>query len=453
MEIKIKKGLDLPVAGGIDPMRTETAIIHIPQRVAIAPEDYPGFLPKVDIKAGDKVEPGSALMHDKANPSVCLVSPVSGTVAQVVRGERRKVLRVVVDVDKTAQDEWQKNATGGNSVEFADGNAVAQALAKSGLLAMMRQRPYDIVPNPNKLPRNIFVTALDTAPLAQDYSYYYQKEDILTVAVKLLSKVATHNIYISRRKGSACPDVPGATMVDITGPHPAGLVGTQISKIDPIVKGDIVWTMDIQTLIKVGQLAQGQKVDWRVCASIVGSCVVAPRKLFTYPGAPVEWLIELANGIKGNENARIISGNMLTGIKVDKDGFLHWPYTQLTVIPEGDDHDEFMGWASLSPKRMSQSPSYPGFWFHKLFNPDARVRGGRRAMIMSGIYENLIPLDIQPEYLIKAIASGDIDNMERLGIYEVAPEDFALAEYADTSKLPLQQMVRAGLDAMRKEVE
>lgn len=442
MELKIKKGLDLPIAGAV----TDTNPVDVrAQRVAVVPDDFPGFIPKVDVREGDSVKAGQALMHHKNCAAVKLVSPVSGTVASVVRGERRKVLQVIIDVsgNDTVQHQISANATAAE---------IAETLAESGLLAMMRQRPYDIIPNPADRPRDIFVTAFDSAPLAVSRCYSADQAATMDAGVKLLSALTTGKVYISRRDEANCPDVNGAEMVNVAGPHPSGLTGVQIANIKPVNKGEKIWTLSADTLLNIGRLAQTGQVDFTTEVAITGPEVAQPHIARTSMGALVQPML---NGClnEANHHIRIISGNVLTGVREQLDGFLHYPYTQLTVIADGDDVDEFMGWASLSPKKMSVHPSYPGSWLHRLFRPDARTLGGRRAMIMSGEYDKYLPMDILPEYLLKAVQSGNIDAMERLGIYEVAPEDFALAEYADSSKLPLQQMIRNGLDFLRQEVE
>jgi Na+-transporting NADH:ubiquinone oxidoreductase subunit A len=443
MEITIKKGLDLRIAGGVS---AEAAARKVEcAEVAVTPDDYPGFLAKVDVKPGDTVKAGDALMHHKDVDAVKLVSPVAGSVVDVVRGERRRVLRVIVKADGS----HEKRTFG--KEDFADAAAIANTLAESGLLALVRQRPYDIVPNPNVRPRDIFVTAFDSAPLAVSTTWQASDKAVFESAVKLLAHLTDGKIYISRREAGAMPDVPGAVMVNVKGPHPAGLAGVQIANIKPVNKGEVVWALTAETLYRIGTLAQNGSADWSCRVAVTGSEVKSPFIAATVVGAKLDSLIngELNNG----EHIRIIAGNVLTGVKESADGYLHYPYTQITAIPEGDDVDEFMGWASLSPKKMSVSPSFPGSWFKRIFNPDARTLGGRRAMIQSGEYERVLPMDIMAEYLIKAINSQNIDEMERLGIYEVAPEDFALAEVVDSSKQPLQAIVRGGLDYLRKEIE
>lgn len=446
MDISIKKGLDLRIAGAL-PGGTSAPRSVSSREIAVVPDDFTGIVPKVEVKPGDRVAAGTPLLHDKKNPVVKLVSPAAGVVKDVVRGDRRKILRVIVEVDPS-----DSSVAPVAIPESASRLDIVNALGQAGLLAMMRQRPYDIVPDPAVTPRDIFVTAFDSAPLAFTRSWSAADVAVFEAAVALLSKVTDGSVYISRRDTENIPDIAGATMVNVIGPHPAGLVGTQIAKIKPVNKGETVWTLNADTLYKIGLFAKGLPVDWHVTVAVTGSEVKTPCLATCLPGTPVADLT--AGNIRPTSaHIRFISGNILTGKKIAPDGYLEYPYSQICVIPEGDDVDEFMGWASMSPKKMSVNPSFPGHWLKRLFKPDARTLGGRRAMIMSNEYERYIPLDILPEYLLKAINSRNIDNMEQLGIYEIAPEDFALAEYADSSKLPLQSIVREGLDYLRHELE
>lgn len=444
MEITIKKGLDLRIAGAVAQSQSPRSVAAT--EVAVIPDDFPGFVTKVDVKPGDIVAAGDALMHHKDANAIKLVSPVAGTVLDVVRGERRRVLRVTVSADGS------DNKRSFGKEAFANADAIANTLAEAGLLALMRQRPYDIVPKVEVRPRDIFVTAFDSAPLAVSSTWQAADKAVFESAVKLLAQLTSGKIYISRRADSSMPDVAGAEMVNVAGPHPAGLAGVQIANIKPVNKGEVVWTLSAETLYRIGTLAQTGSVDWSCNVAVTGSKIETPSVVKTVCGAKLDSI--LVNQLKKEDgHVRIIAGNVLTGVKESNDGYIHYPYSQITAIPEGDDVDEFMGWASISPKKMSVSPSFPGRWLRRIFSPDARTLGGRRAMIQSGEYESVLPMDIMAEYLIKAINSQNIDEMERLGIYEVAPEDFALAEVIDSSKQPLQAIVRNGLDYLRKEIE
>lgn len=442
MEITIKRGLDLRIAGGI----ADNAAVSISSSdVAVFPEDFTGFTPKADIKAGDSVSVGSPLLRDKFFPELKLTSPVSGIVTEVVRGERRRIVCVKVASDG-------KNTP----VIFAlprrdEAGHLLELLSLSGLLALVRRRPFDIVARPDDNVRDIFVTGFDSAPLAPLPAYGEDDVRFMGVAVKALRLLANEHIYIARRPNQQLPDIPGAVMIDVTGPHPAGNTSVQIAAVSPVNKGETVWTMSADTLVRIGRLLSTGRVDWSTRVALTGSMVASPVMVDTVAGASVAEIIE-GRLSDDPHSRRIISGNVLTGVKIASDGYLRFPYTHITVIPEGDDVDEFMGWASLSPSKMSINPSFPGHFLHRMFKPDARVLGGRRAMIMSGLIDRVLPMDIMGEFLIKAINARDIDRMEQLGIYEVAPEDFALAECIDSSKVPYQQIVRDGLEYLRNEL-
>lgn len=445
MKLKLKKGLKLNIAGGL---ATDTKALKPSVGLyAITPDDFPGFVPKACVHDGDAVAPGSPLLFDKNHPEVKLVSPVGGRIRAVVRGERRKIMRVEIEAADT-------DASAPALPSPTDATSARRLLAQSGILALLRQRPYDIVPSPDDKVRDIFVTALDTAPLAASsavFSSIFTKEDY-AAGIALLRKVTDGNVYLCHGSDWQLGDIAGAEMVEVEGPHPAGNAGVQAANIAPVNKGEIIWTLDLATLGRIGRVAQGKAPEFRTMVALTGPEVASPALFETIVGAQVGPM--LAGHLdKADHHRRIISGNVLTGEVVGTDGFLRYPYRQLTVIAEGDDKDEFMGWASLSPSKMSESRSFPGHFLCRKFRPDARLNGGRRAMIMSGQYDDMMPMDILPEYLLKAIISNNIEDMERLGIYEVAPEDFAAAEYADTSKLPLQQIVRNGLDYIRKELE
>jgi Na+-transporting NADH:ubiquinone oxidoreductase subunit A len=442
--LTIKKGLDLKLAGGIgiDSNRADIAA----QQYAVTPSDFPGLTPKVEVAEGESVAAGQALLHDKTDERIKIVAPVAGKVSAIVRGERRRIEHIIIDANgsDTRHFDVKKNMTAEEAKTL---------LMESGLWALMRQRPFDIIPQPDSTARDIFVTAFDSAPLAPNIvDNLNQQKATLEAAVKLLSLLTSGKVFISRRQGSL-DNIAGAEMVDVVGPHPAGNAGIQIANIAPVNKGETVWTLDITTLWRIGNLVETGVSDWHVDVAIVGPETKTPQIIKTYAGAEIKALVA-DNLADDNRHKRIISGNVLTGIKVGQDDFLRYPYRQVTVIAEGDDVDEFMGWASLSAKKMSQSRSFPGhFLFKKLFSPDARLLGGRRALIMSGEYDKYLPMDIMAEYLLKAIIGRDIEQMEQLGIYEIAPEDLTLGEYADTSKLEAQKIVRDGLDYLRKELQ
>lgn len=446
LQLKIKKGLDLNIAGKAESDKIEKLII--PEEIAICPDDFPGFTPKLNCKEGDAICKGDTIFHDKFHEDIHVVCPVTGVVKEVVRGERRKILRVVIAPDPKEYDKGFKQ-----SIDPTDDDSAIRLLGKSGMWVLLRQLPYGIMPDPKVRPRDIFVAGFDSNPLAPSYDIILKdKIDFLKAGIDVLTRLTDGNVYVTRRRGSKLPDIPGAVMVDIEGPHPAGNIGTAVANIAPVNKGEVVWTLNAISATRIGQMMFKGDIASTTIVAVTGSEIEHPEYVRTLIGAPMKDLVK-GNLKDDGRHKRFISGNLLTGYNVGEDGFLRWPYYQATVIPEGDDVAEFMGWASLSPSNMSVSRSFPGHFLRRLFSPDARIKGGRRAMIMSGEYDAVMPMDILPEYLIKAILSKDIDNMEKLGIYEVVPEDFALAEYVDTSKLELQKIVAEGLQYLRKETE
>ncbi len=440
--IKIKKGLDIPLPGRADP--AESVDVR-PVRVGIVPADFPGYTWKLLVKVGDKVGIGTPLMQAKEREGLMLVSPAKGEVAEVRRGERRRILALVVDC---AMDglETEKFTVADTTESIID------ALCRSGLWAMMRQRPYDIVPSPDVRPRDIFITAFDTAPLAPAL---IGPDDLtaLQAGVEMLARLTDGKVYLGVPFGSGI-SVPEAVVTEFEGPHPAGNPGTQIAAIKPVNKGETVWTLDARTTVRMGRLKLDGELDVTTHVAVTGPQVENPGYASTTIGCDMTSLLRPFILKEGHN--RVITGNVLTGepVSPEKD-FLRHPWRQVTVIAEGDNADEFMGWASLNPRKFSVKRSFPGFLRRHSgkFDFDARLRGGRRAPILSEEYDHVFPMDIYPEYLLRAIADENIDRMEKLGIYEVAPEDFALPEFVDTSKLPLQQMVRDALANLRKEME
>lgn len=438
--INLKKGYDLDLRGKI---LSDTVADAAPSSLyAIVPDDFTGIIPRLDVAEGDHVDAGMALFHHKDNEKLKVTSPVSGVIKQVVRGERRKILSIEIEADKEHTD-----------FKHDLSQPAIDVLATSGLLAMMRQRPYDIVPNPAAQPRDIFITCFDSAPLAPDLGLVLgENRQYLEKGVEVLSGLTSGKVYLGCRAENVI-EVAGAETNVFKGPHPAGNAGVQVANVKPVNKGEVVWTLDVITLARIGKLFAKGVVDFSTTVAVTGSQVKEPRYLRATMGCPISSLISGNLADNGTEN-RIISGNVLTGVAVAADSYLRAPYRHVTVIPEIDKKDEFMGWASLSPRKFSVYRLFTS-WLtgNRNVTLDSRLKGGERAIVMAGEYDRMLPMDIYAEFLIKAIITFDIDKMEQLGIYEVAPEDFALAEFADTSKLELQRIVREGLDKMRKEME
>ena len=442
--IKIKKGLDINLKG-----KASEVLLNggKSESYAIVPDNYNGILPKVVARVGDKVKAGSVLMIDKNRPEIKFVSPVSGEVSAVNRGEKRKVLSIVVKSD--AQIEYED--FGKKNVSSMKSEEVKEAILNAGMWSFIKQRPYDIVATPSETPRDIFVSAFYSAPLAPNFDFILkgQEADFQT-GLDALAKLTTGKVYVGVRKGSAV-NVKGVETVEVEGPHPAANVGVQINHIKPINKGELVWTINPVDVIIIGRLFNKGIADFSRLVVLTGSEMTERGYVKAMAGCTISSLV---NGkLQEGKHLRIISGNVLTGTKVEKEGYLGAYDNQITVIPEGDDVHEFLGFAMPRCDQFSVSHSYFSWLFgNKEYTIDARIKGGKRAMIMSNEYDKVFPMDIMPEYLLKAIIAFDIDKMENLGIYEVAPEDFALCEFVDTSKIELQKIVRNGLNLLYKEM-
>ncbi len=437
--IRLKKGFDLHLLGAIQ--GNDIAFTSPARSVAIVPDDFHGVIPRMEKKEGEHVIAGEPLYHDKNDEDIKVVAPVSGTIKEIRRGERRHIDAIIIAPDNDGQA--VKHDTGGDAVK---------TLKAAGLWVMLRQRPYDVVPYTDVRPRNVFVTAFDSAPLAPDLDVVLgDKRQFISRGVEVLKSLTDGNVCIGTREGQAF-DAPGAQVNTFVGPHPAGNAGVQAANTIPVNKGDVVWTLDIVTLARIGELFTTGMVSHDTVVAIDGEMVQQPSYVKTVMGADLETVLK--NQLTNVAHSRIISGNVLTGVKVNADQWLRAPYRHITIIPENNKPDEFMGWASFNPNRFSIYRTFTT-WLRGLKKPvsmDSRIKGGERAIVRTGEYDAMLPMDIHAEFLVKAIISGDIDKMEQLGVYEIAPEDFALAEFADTSKLELQRIVRQGLDKLRAEM-
>uniref|UniRef100_UPI0040290BCA Na(+)-translocating NADH-quinone reductase subunit A n=1 Tax=Prevotella sp. TaxID=59823 RepID=UPI0040290BCA len=444
--IKLRKGLDINLKGKAAKQKFS---VKAAAQYALVPDDFVGMTPKVVVREGDKVKAGDALFVNKKQTDVKFASPVSGVVQAVVRGDRRKVLRVVVEADKDQQyvDFGQKQ------VASLDGDAVVKALLEAGLFGYINQLPYAVSTTPDQKPRAVFVSALRDMPLAGDFEYELQgNEEDFQTGLTALSKVAPVYLGIGAKQTSkALTEAKDVEVNVFDGPCPAGNVGVQVNNIAPVNKGEVVWTVDPTAVIFFGRLFRTGKVDLRRLVAVAGSEITKPEYAEVLVGQPIADLLE--GRLAAKNHVRIINGNPLTGRKATMDDFVGGHTSEITVIPEGDNVDEMLGWILPRTNDFSVSRSYFSWLFgkNKEYALDARVKGGERHMIMSGEYDKVLPMDIYAEYLIKAIIAGDIDRMEQLGIYEVAPEDFAVAEFVDSSKLELQHIVRQVLDMLRKE--
>ena len=442
--IRLRKGLDIHLLG--KPAEKKIPI-NRGQEIALVPDSFVGMIPKVVVKEGDHVRAGDALFVDKRHPDVKFASPASGDVIAVERGERRKVMCVKVKMDA----EQQFVDFGKKDVSTLSGEDVKNALLEAGLFGYIDQLPYAVSAQPESAPKAIFVSALRDKPLAADFAFELKgNEEDFQAGLTALSKMAKTYLGIGSKQTS--PALVQAKDVEVNvfdGPCPAGNVGVQVNHLSPVNKGETVWTVDPSAVIFFGRLFNTGKVNLLRTIAVVGSEVNDPSYADVLVGTRIGDLLE---GRMGKGHVRVINGNVLTGKPCGMNDYLGAHVSEITVIKEGDDADEMFGWILPRFKQFSVSRSYFSWLMGKReYALDARVKGGERHMIMSGEYDKVLPMDIYGEYLIKAIIAGDIDRQEALGIYEISPEDFALAEFVDSSKLELQRIVREGLNILRKE--
>jgi len=446
-DIRIRKGLDIKLVGDAE-KTTENAIIS--NTYTIKPEDFHSIIPKLVAKEGAKVKAGETIFYNKDNEAMKFVSPVSGEVTEVQRGERRRIIAI-----KIAADKEQSYVDHGTFDVTADAEAIKAHLLASGCWAFIKQRPYDVVANPEHAPKGIFISGYASAPLAADLDYTLSgKAAELQAAVTALSKLTDGNVHVSVGKGTQSPlaGLSDVTVHTVSGPHPSGNVGTLINKIDPVNKGEVVWTVNAQDLVIIGELLLTGKFNAERVVALVGSSVQKPRYFKTKIGAEVSTMI-YDNGVDKDGNDRIISGNVLSGKEIQPDGSLDYYSNTISVIPEGDDYD-FFGWNKPIFNKVSTSRALTFSWLNpkKKFDLNTNTNGEHRAFVVTGSYENVFPLDIYPLQILKACMYRDLDEMEALGMYEVAPEDFALTEFICVSKQPHQKIIREGLDLMLKEI-
>jgi len=445
--INLKRGLNIRLKGDAEKV-LGTSIDA--DTVALKPTDFPGLAPKILVKSGQEIKAGQPLFFDKNNPEILFTSPTSGEVLAINRGERRKVLEVVVKADR-------KN----ESIDFTKGDPlklsreeIKEKLKQSGLWPFLKQRPYGTVANPHTTPLHIFISGFDSAPMAPDYEFILSGQtSVFQTGINALSKLTDGKIRVGIRPDQSGGFFSGVKNIEITqfsGPHPAGNVGVQIHHLSPINKGDIIWTITPQEVIYIGRLFETGKIDFSKIIALTGSEVTAPKYIKVIHGINLSSILRKASDHEGNK--RYISGNVLTGKQIDIDDYLGFFDQQVTIIPEGD-YYEFLGWAMPRFNKFSISRSYFS-WLNpgKVYKADSNINGEERAYVMTGQYEKVLPMEILPVFLMKAIIANDIDKMEQLGIYEVIEEDLALCEYTCTSKVEVQRILREGLNLMIKEL-
>jgi Na+-transporting NADH:ubiquinone oxidoreductase subunit A len=447
-DIRIKKGLDIKLVGEASLTKSDAIKSNF---YSIKPEDFHGLTPKLLVKSGTKVQAGEPIFYDKSNEFIQFVSPVSGEIVEILRGEKRRILEVKIQADKiqTFLDHQKLE------VESAKAEEIKAKLLASGCWPFIMQRPYDVIANPENTPKGIFVSAYASAPLAADYDFVLTgKKAELQAAVSALSKLTTGNVNISVSKESHSPftNLEDVVTHKVSGPHPSGNVGTLINKIDPINKGEVVWTVTPQDLVIIGELLLTGKFNAERIVALAGSGIKEPRYLVTKIGSEIATMV-YDRGIEKDAHVRIISGNVLNGKEIKPDGYLGYYSNLVTVIPEGDDY-EFFGWNKPVFDKVSTSRALTFSWMtpNKKFDLNTNTNGEHRAFVITGSYEEVFPLDIFPMQVLKACMYQDLDEMEALGMYEVAPEDFALTEFVCVSKQPHQKIIREGLDLMLKEI-
>lgn len=444
--IKVKKGYDLKLKGETEKKLEKEALART---FAIKPPDFHSVVPKLIYKKpGVHVKAGDELFFSKYSEKVRFVSPVSGTIKEIVRGYRRRVMEIIIEAD----EETSYKDFGKVDVATADAKEIKEHIFKSGCGAFIKQRPYDIVADPEDEPRDIYISVCDTAPLAADPEFILedQKEDFQT-GIDALAKLTSGKVHIGIRKGSSSflKDVKNVELIEVSGKHPAGNVGVQIHKTKPINKGERIWTIGPEDVANIGRVLSTGVFDVKRTIAVAGSDAQNRKYIRTVVGASVSGLI----GDVNDEETRIISGDVLTGAKVSNNGYIGFYENTLTLIPEGKEFRMF-GWL---PFTYNGIPSVAGTSFawlfpNKKYEINTNLHGEERSMVVTGEMEQVMPMDIYPMHLLKACLAGNLDKMQELGIYEVIPEDFALVDFVNTSKVEAQEIIRLGLDLMITQV-
>ncbi len=446
-DIRIKKGLNIKLKGEAKNITKNSLNCDI---YTFNLSDFHSIIPKLNVKIGSKLKTGDSVFYSKSNEEILFPSPVSGEIFDIIRGDKRKLLAI-----KIKSDEKQKAVDFGKyDPKSMTAKEIKSHLLKSGCWPFIKQRPYDIIANPTIEPKSIFISAYASAPLSSDYEYVLKgKEKEIQTAINALSKITEGkiNVTIGKKSNSPFSKIENIELHKISGPHPAGNISTQIAKIDPINKGEVVWTITPQDLIIIGELFLTGKFNPERHIALAGSGVKSPQYYTTKIGAKINSIVEEK---LIDKELRIISGNVLTGnTQTIKDGSLGYYDNMVTVIPEGNDYELF-GWTKPVFKKISTSRALTFSWLfpNKKYNLNTNTNGEHRAFVITGQYEEVFPLDIFPMQILKACLYEDLDEMEQLGMYEVAPEDFALTEFVCVSKQPHQEIIRKGLDLMLKEI-
>jgi Na+-transporting NADH:ubiquinone oxidoreductase subunit A len=446
-DIKIKKGLNIRLKG-----EAEKTLSKAPRSrtFVIRPSEFHLITPKLLLKEGAKLKAGDVIFYSKTEEKIKFVSPVSGIIQKIERGAKRVITEIVIEADQ--KDDYLDHGVA--SIVSMDENEIKNHLLATGCWPFIKQRPYDIIANPDVKPKAIFVSAFSTAPLAADFDFTLMgKEKELQAAVSALSKLTDGalNVGVGKNSKSIFEGLKDVSVHKITGIHPAGNVGTLINKLNPVNKGEVVWTISPQDLVVIGELLLTGKFNAERIVALSGSSVKNPKYYTTKIGSEVSTIL-YTSGLN-EEHVRIIDGNVLSGNKITPKGHLGYYTNTVTVIPEGDDY-EFFGWNKPVFNKLSVTRALTFSWLQpkKKYDLNTNTNGEHRAFVVTGSFEKVFPLDIFPMQILKACKYEDLDEMEALGMYEVAPEDFALTEFICVSKQPHQDIIRKGLDLMYKEI-
>ena len=439
MNYVITKGLDLKLSGNA---QDSNLAFDVPRPFYIRPSDFRWLTPKLLVQVGDSVRVGTPLFCDKKDERVVIVSPVEGSVSEIVRGEKRVVEALVIDrcpdVNAVAMVEFS---------EPTDGQAVRNLLLQYGLWPCLRQRPFSVIPSPDAMPKAVFVSCFDSNPLAPDFNVLMRdKEEVFLYGLQMLQRVSGDApMHLCVREGVDNQLFEKAENVQkhyFSGPHPAGNVGTHIHYVDPLDKGETVWYVDPQEVARIGEFFREHRLSFAKIAALTGPAASQTGYFTTLCGADLSALLKEELGA---DNKRVISGSVLSGNKLDKFPVLGFYDRQITVVDEGGER-EFIGWLLPGFRKWSLSRTFLAWITPKrTYKVNTSLHGGRRAIVLTDVYDKVFPLDLMPLQLLKACEIKDIEQMEALGIYEVDDEDFALCELVCPSKTECQRIVREAM--------
>ena len=444
--IRIKRGFDIKLKGA-----AENQVVDIPvsDTVLVKPTDFRGLVPKLLVKAGDEVKAGQPIFFDKNREELKIPSPVSGEVAEIVRGDKRRILavRILADKENTRYEDFGKAKP-----SEMDRSALIQRLLDSGTWNYIKQRPYGVVADPNDEPKLAYVSCFDSAPLAPSMEFLLQESaEDFRAGLEVLNVLSGGKLHLGIRPGQQVPGTEGLSGVEFhefSGPHPAGNVGIQLHHVSPVKQGETVWTAHPQDLVIIGRLFNEGVYRPSRLVALTGSCVAEPKYYRMLQGQPVSGMLE---GKLSDGHCRIVQGNVLTGALSSMDDALSFYTNQVSAIPEGDKY-EFLGWIAPGFNKLSLSRTFFS-WLNKNkeYDLDTNAHGEERNFVMSGEYDRVLPMNIYPVFLLKSIMARDIERMEQLGIYEIVEEDLALCEFVCTSKIDVQKIISEGIDYMRTE--